>query len=116
MFECESQGCDKAFITQSDLNKHIKTHSGMKPFHCTHVGCEKVYTTAHHLKVFNFNKFLVDTPRIFIKQSSSVLMKIWATDRKLCNNKIRIRVSTNMVYLQIIIFSLGKKNEIYHHS
>ena len=53
MFECESQGCDKGFITQSDLNKHMKTHSGMKPFHCTHAGCEKVYTTAHHLKVFD---------------------------------------------------------------
>ena len=41
----------KAFITQSDLTKHVRTHSGEKPYRCDHEGCGKVYTTAHHLKV-----------------------------------------------------------------
>ena len=41
----------KSFITQSDLTKHVRTHSGEKPYRCDHDGCGKVYTTAHHLKV-----------------------------------------------------------------
>ena len=95
MFECESEGCDKAFITQSDLNKHMKTHSGMKPFHCTHTGCEKVYTTAHHLKVREAS-FTWAIFRCYFLHLENV--KEYVTERYCCEIKYNSNSST-LLYL-----------------
>ena len=41
--QCKCDRCDKVFATKSDLNRHLKIHSGVKPFQCYQ--CNKgIYT------------------------------------------------------------------------
>ena len=53
-FVCAHSTCGKVFISQSDLQKHMKMHLGQKDFVCDVEGCGKEYTTIHHLKVCKF--------------------------------------------------------------
>ena len=53
-FICGHSLCGKVFVTQSDLQKHSKSHLGRKDFVCEVEGCGKEYTTIHHLKVLFF--------------------------------------------------------------
>ncbi|XP_031563369.1 histone-lysine N-methyltransferase PRDM9-like [Actinia tenebrosa] len=40
--------CDKAFIQQGHLKDHERIHTGVKPYKCTH--CDKAFKTQAHLK------------------------------------------------------------------
>ena len=39
----------KAFSDNSQLKRHLKTHTGMKPYQCNH--CDKAYTQSGDLKI-----------------------------------------------------------------
>lgn len=39
--KCTWEGCTKTFGTSSDLNKHLRTHTGERPYECPHENCEK---------------------------------------------------------------------------
>ncbi|XP_064651993.1 zinc finger protein 91-like [Lineus longissimus] len=47
-YQYNCQVCNKSFSTVSNLNRHMVTHSGDKPFACEH--CEKRFTQATHYK------------------------------------------------------------------
>ena len=42
--------CGKRFIWQSTLRQHLVTHSGERPFPCTHPGCGRWFSQASHVK------------------------------------------------------------------
>ncbi len=48
-FRCTHPGCLKSYNSDFSLKKHMKTHSDEKPFRCTHPGCFKSFSRSDHL-------------------------------------------------------------------
>ncbi|XP_076319544.1 transcription factor IIIA-like isoform X2 [Tachypleus tridentatus] len=46
--ECPT--CEKAFLKHQHLKIHSYEHTGIKPFHCVHVGCGKTFVLPSKLK------------------------------------------------------------------
>ncbi|KAI9334919.1 hypothetical protein BDR26DRAFT_839637 [Obelidium mucronatum] len=43
--------CNKSFVKNAKLKLHLLSHTGEKPFKCTHSGCNKAYSRKNHLDV-----------------------------------------------------------------
>ena len=50
-WKCTWDGCTKAFVRQSRLEEHMRTHTGERPFTCPYDNCSKAYFRESHLKV-----------------------------------------------------------------
>ena len=48
---CEVEKCSKAFTRKSDLNRHMRIHSGDRPFVCSHNDCGKAFIQRSALQV-----------------------------------------------------------------
>lgn len=42
--------CDKVFTHRGDLNKHLRTHSGERPYECPHPNCTKRFAHSSNLR------------------------------------------------------------------
>ncbi|KAL1746386.1 hypothetical protein HDZ31DRAFT_62285 [Schizophyllum fasciatum] len=48
---CEYEHCDKSFKRRSDMLRHMRIHSGERPYVCTHPGCGKTFIQRSALSV-----------------------------------------------------------------
>lgn len=48
---CEYEHCDKSFKRRSDMLRHMRIHSGDRPYLCTHPGCGKSFIQRSALSV-----------------------------------------------------------------
>ncbi len=50
-FSCPVNGCKKAFLYKSEVERHQITHNNSKPYACTHEDCEKSFKRQDALRV-----------------------------------------------------------------
>ncbi|XP_034947451.1 zinc finger protein 143-like [Chelonus insularis] len=49
-YQCPRLGCSKVYSTPHHLKVHERSHTGQRPYECTHPNCKKSFSTGYSLK------------------------------------------------------------------
>lgn len=50
-YKCDHPGCGKCFSEKCGLQRHLNTHDSSKPFKCPHPGCDKSFKSKEYLGI-----------------------------------------------------------------
>lgn len=50
-YKCTHPGCGKCFAEKCGLTRHMTTHDSTKPYKCTHPGCDKSFKSREYLGI-----------------------------------------------------------------